>query len=113
VIKKPAGSARGSRALCILTCILCVVVTGRAAQEPQKLESGHPIERELAGGESHTYQLSLKATQFVRFRLEQRRINVALILVAPDGKQLKEMDVTGADDEESLSLDAAAEGIYA
>jgi len=112
MIKKPAGNARGSRALCILTCILCVVVTGRAAQEPQKLESGHPIERELAGGESHTYQLTLKATQFVRFRLEQRRINAALILVAPDGKQLKEMDVTGADDEESLSLDAAAEGIY-
>ena len=112
MIKRPARSALGSRALCILTCILCVVVTGRAAQEPQRLESNKPIEHEIAGRESHTYQIQLDAGQFVRFRLDQREINAKLMLLSPDGKQLVEMDLTNAGSDESLSLEVGASGIY-
>ena len=60
------------------------------------------------GRESHL-KSSLHG-QFVRFRLESGGSSCG-DPVAPDGS-LKEVDVTGADDEESLSLDAAAEGIY-
>ena len=77
-----------------------------------KLEPGNPVVREIAGGESHSYKISLTAGQFARFRLEQRAIDVALILNAPDGKQLVEMNLTRAGDEESLSLEAAVSGDY-
>ena len=77
-----------------------------------KLEPGKAVEREIAGGESHTYQISLTAGQFARFRLEQRAIDAALILTAPDGKPLVEMNLTRAGDEESLSLEAAVSGDY-
>jgi CHAT domain-containing protein/Flp pilus assembly protein TadD len=82
------------------------------AQEPQTLVSGQTVEREFAGDQSHTYQIPLTAGQFVRFRLDQRVIDAALILSAPDGKQLAEMNLTGAGSEESLALEVTTAGSY-
>jgi hypothetical protein len=96
----------------LVICCLWLDISAYAAQEPQRLESGKPIEREVAGGESHTYELALQLGQFVRFRLDQRSIDAALILTSPDGKQLTEMNLTSAGDEESLSLEATAAGVY-
>ena len=89
-------------------CLLCVTAHG----QERKLEPGKAVEREVSGGESHTYQISLAAGQFARFRLEQRAIDSVLILTAPDGKQMVETNLTGVGDEESLSLDALTAGIY-
>ena len=98
-----------------LTCV-CVSAQVRAlaqvTETPQQLESGKPVEREIAGGKSHTYQISLKAGQFARFRLAQRAIDAALILAAPDGKRLSDLNLAVADDEESLSLEAPVAGNY-
>ena len=93
---------------CMVLWLLCLSATAQVVQEPMTLISGQHVERELAGGEAHTYQITLTAGQFVRFRLEQRTIDAALILTAPDGKQLVEMDLTAAGDEELLSLEARA-----
>jgi hypothetical protein len=87
----------------LVFCLLCVTAYG----QEMKLEPGNPVERQISGGESHSYKISLTAGQFARFRLEQRAIDAALILNAPDGKQLVEMNLTRAGDEESLSLEAA------
>ena len=84
-----------------------VLVHAQTAPEPFSLEPGKSVEQVIAGGESHTYQINLAAGQFVRFRLAQRAIDGVLTLTSPDGKQLVEMDVTGAGDEESLSLEVA------
>ena len=46
------------------------------AQGPQTLESGKPVEREIAGGQSPTYQIGLTAGQFLRVVVEQRGIDV-------------------------------------
>src|ERR1044072_9322108 len=86
--------------------------TPQTAQAAQELEAGKPIEREIAGGESHAYQISLTAGQFVRFHLEQRTVEAALTLSAPDGKQLVEMNLTRFGAEESLSLEATITGNY-
>ena len=95
----------------LVICCWLLGVSGQAAQE-QKLESGKPIERKIAGGESHTYQIQLAAGQFVRFRAEQQALNSALILTAPYGEQLVEMDLTGVGEQESVSLEAATAGSY-
>ena len=98
--------------LLLILGLLTVCAQAQVTPESQPLLSGQSIEREIAGGELHTYQINLQAGQFIRFRLEQRAIDAALILNAPDGKQLVEMNLTGPPSEESLSLEATTPGNY-
>jgi len=91
---------------------LCLSVSAQVAPGPATLVPGQPAEREIAGGESHAYQISLASGQFVRFRLDQQAIDATLTLSAPDGKPPVEMNLTRAGDEESLSLEAAVSGDY-
>src|SRR5689334_9622341 len=65
----------------------------RASQaDVRNLEMGRPVERELAGGESHVYQIQLAAGQYLGAVVEQRGIDVAVTVSAPDGKPLMEVD---------------------
>jgi CHAT domain-containing protein/Flp pilus assembly protein TadD len=69
--------------------------TVNPAQENQhipQLEPGNPIERELTGGQSHSYRMALAAGQYVKLAVEQRGIDVAVKLFGPDGKQIIEFD---------------------
>jgi CHAT domain-containing protein/tetratricopeptide (TPR) repeat protein len=77
-----------------------------------KIEPGQSVEREIAGGESHTYQITLNAGQFVRFRLDQQAMDGALLLTAPDGRHLVEMNLTEVGEQESLLLEAQISGSY-
>jgi CHAT domain-containing protein len=73
-----------------------VGVVSPAQENPQTrgLEPGKPIERRLAGGESHyyAYQLTMAAGQYAKLLVEQRGIDVVVKLFAPDGKQFDEFD---------------------
>src|SRR5215813_7937167 len=86
------------------------------AQENQpvrRIEPGQPIERELAGGQSHTYQLTLADGQFVNLVVDQRGIDVVVKLLGPDGKPIMEFDSESrAQGQESVSLVAEAAGSY-
>ena len=96
-----------------LSFVLLVLGLSSVCAQAQKLESGKPIEREVVGGESHTYQLKLAAGQFLRVVVEQKGIDVALTLVSPDGKQLLDSDVTDAlGSREPLSFEAKGAGDY-
>lgn len=63
-----------------------------AQTEIATLEMGKLIERELAGGEFHNYQIKLAAGQFLHVVAEQKGIDVVVTLSAPDGKKLLEVD---------------------
>ena len=72
-----------------------VTATFRPAQsEPdvRRLEPGRPVERELTGGQSHSYQLTLAADQYLLVVVEQRGIDVVVQLLGPDDKQVMEFD---------------------
>jgi tetratricopeptide (TPR) repeat protein len=56
------------------------------------LEPGRPIERELAGGQSHAYQVTLAADQYLLAVVEQRGIDVVVQLLGPDDKPIVEFD---------------------
>src|SRR5687768_15944115 len=103
-----------SRHICHLFFSLFLIVIGQVvlAQEIQQIEPNTAIEREIAGGESQTYQISLTAGQFLRVRAEQKAIDLTLTLTAPDGKQVVEMNLTRAGGLESLSEEALASGYY-
>jgi len=82
-------------------------------QEVRRLEPGKPIERELAGGQSHSYQITLAAGQYLKLVVEQRGIDVVVKLFGVDGKQITEFDSEiRTQGQEMMSLVADAAGNY-
>src|SRR5215510_5292821 len=59
-----------------------------STQNIQTLEQGHPVEKRIAGGESHSYSVAMIVGQFLRAVIDQRGIDVTVTLSAPDGKEL-------------------------
>jgi CHAT domain-containing protein/Tfp pilus assembly protein PilF len=64
----------------------------QSAEEDQSLEPGNPIERELSGGRSHFYKLTMTSGQYLRIAVGQRGIDVLVALLTPDGKKIGEVD---------------------
>ena len=56
------------------------------------LTHGSDVQKELAGGHVHTYEISLAAAQYLQFVVEQRGIVIAVTLFGPDGKELIKTD---------------------
>jgi CHAT domain-containing protein/Tfp pilus assembly protein PilF len=69
-----------------------IVSPAQGTRQTQQLEPGNPIERELAGGQSHSYQMTLAAGQYINLMVDQRGIDVAVKLSGPDGKQIIHFD---------------------
>ncbi len=84
-----------------------------SAQESISLELGKPVERELSGGQSHFYKITMTSRQYSHIVVEQRGIDVAVALFTPDGRKIIEVDsnqtTVGA---EAISLIAEAAGAY-
>jgi CHAT domain-containing protein/tetratricopeptide (TPR) repeat protein len=80
--------------------------------ESMQLEPEKAIERQLAGSESHEYQLSLQAGEYARVRVDQVDINLSVSCVGPDGKERFAVDTSPIGDSEDAELIADASGIY-
>jgi CHAT domain-containing protein/Tfp pilus assembly protein PilF len=79
----------------------------------RRLEPGQPIERELAAGQSHSYQLALAANQYVLVIVEQRGIDVVVQLLGPDDQPIMEFDAeTRNGGQEPVSQVAEVSGSY-
>jgi CHAT domain-containing protein/tetratricopeptide (TPR) repeat protein len=83
------------------------------AQESISLEPGKPIERELSGGQSHFYKITMSSGQYLHIVAAQRGIDVLVVLVAPDGKKISETDSENLiEGSETVSAIAEAPGAY-
>src|SRR5215471_4724203 len=60
----------------------------QSVQESATLEPGKPVERELPGGGAHSYKITLISGQYLHIVVEQRGVDVAVALFAPDGKKI-------------------------
>ena len=60
----------------------------QSAQESISLEPGKPVERELSGGQSHSYKITMISGQYLHIVVDQRGIDVAVALFTPDGKKI-------------------------
>jgi hypothetical protein len=56
------------------------------SQDAHRLTPGTPIEREIAGNETHTYLITLAANQFIRISVSQREVDVAVLVFGIDGQ---------------------------
>ena len=77
------------------------------------LHAEKPIERELKGGETHSYNIKLTTGQFLHVVADQRGIDVVVILFEPNGKKMIEVDSpNGANGAEPLWIVAETTGDY-
>lgn len=77
------------------------------------LEEGQQVEREMTGGQSHSYQITIVSGQYARVVIEQKGIDVVVKLFAPDGKLITEVDnPNGTQGPEPVHITAEATGIY-
>jgi CHAT domain-containing protein/lipopolysaccharide biosynthesis regulator YciM len=97
--------------LCLLLAVL-LMPAPIAGRQAEKLEAGKKVERELKGGQSHTYQLALASGQFVRVTIEQKSIDIALSLRAPNGAIIEEADGASVEGTESIAAIAEQSGAY-
>ena len=84
----------------------------QAAPGIQHLEPGEPIERDLAGGQSHSYLIKAPAAQYMWITVEQKRINAVVSAFDPAGKKIFEADIFGVGDTESVWAIAETSGDY-
>ena len=84
-----------------------------SAQESVSLEPGKPVERELSGGQSHSYKVSMTAGQYLQVVVSQRGIDALVALFTHDGKKIRELDAERMTVEaETISAIAEATGAY-
>jgi len=99
--------------LLVIASLSAFIVQAQVAADPFKLVPGQPVERELAGGQSHNYQVTLAAGQFMRVVAMQKGINIRIALAGPEGKEVWEANFSGNfGGQESLSFEAPAAGAY-
>ena len=74
---------------------------------------GQTIKRQIAGGETNAFNITLGANQFLSLSVNQLGIDVVVDLLAPDGKMLREVDSpSGASGAEKLMFIAPVAGVY-
>jgi hypothetical protein len=77
------------------------------------LQPGTPIERTLAAGQTHSYNISLEQDQLLQLVVDQRGIDVVVRVFSPAGRRLGEFDTpNGADGPENVTVIAEAPGLY-
>lgn len=102
-----------SLTLLLLLALFPGVQTAKAQTEPTTLQTGVPIERTLAAGQSHLYVIELEQDQFLQLVVEQHGIDVVVRVFTPAGRRLGEFDTpNGAEGPEAVSLIASAPGVY-
>lgn len=95
--------------------LVCASIGVVAAQKPSTttLQLNTPIERTLAVGQSHIYQLVAPENSLVQITVEQRGIDVVLRVHNPVGKKPAEYDSpTGTDGTEDVSFVTASKTPY-
>ena len=77
------------------------------------LEVGKPIERQIGGGQTHRYSIRLEAGQLLDATVEQKDVDVAVVLLGPSGETVLEVDSpNGTNGPEPVLVIAVSSGNY-
>src|SRR5258708_2076787 len=69
------------------------------------LKSGDTLDRELAGGQSHSYRIEVAANQFLHIVVQQQGIDVVLSISDQHGVELSKVDrPNGSRGRETISM---------
>ena len=86
-----------SLSLSILSLLLVVLESSAASLTQAEaatvsLELSKPVERTIAGGEAHSYTVTLAAGQYAQIVVDQRGVNVVITVNGSDGTSFFEVD---------------------
>ncbi len=85
----------------------------RKSEAEDNLKLGQSIDKEIRSGETHKYYVTLQSGQYLHVVVEQKGIDVVVILFDPNGKQLASSDSPNVDrGPEVISVIAEASGNY-
>ena len=81
----------------IVLLTICSSISARSQDKDSApaLEPGKAIERQLGSGERHVYQLTLAAGEFARIVVEQRGIDISVLLLTANGQTVAERIMPG------------------
>jgi hypothetical protein len=85
-------NAKSHRKWLTVTAAFATLLGAQDSQGPTILTLGKTVERELFGGQSHLYRLSLAAGEYASLVVEQRGIDVVVQVLDPGGKVTTEFD---------------------
>ena len=80
-------------------------------QEATRLETGTSVEREIAAGEKHVYELDLSADQFVYGEADQQSVDVVVTVYDPDEEVIGTYDGPGRG-REPFQFDTEKAGVH-
>jgi CHAT domain-containing protein/tetratricopeptide (TPR) repeat protein len=90
-----------------------IAVSTTNLQDVRQLAPGQPVERELAGGETHLYSAPATEGIYLRVVIVQRGVDVTLTLIRADGGVVAESDsAIGVYNQKRLSFVTEATGAY-
>ncbi|HEV2704769.1 MAG TPA: CHAT domain-containing protein, partial [Pyrinomonadaceae bacterium] len=106
--RKPTRSPDYTSRARILLLVLLSLFTGTTHAQVQ------PLEREIGGGDIHSYRLTLSEGQFVTTLFDQRGIDILVLLLDAQGRELQRVDnpATGSWGTEALFFEVATSGHY-
>jgi CHAT domain-containing protein/Tfp pilus assembly protein PilF len=82
-------------------------------EDSREIEPNTPIERDLAGGETHYYRIASRSGQYTQVVIDQRGVDVVATVFGPDSDQLAEVDrPSGSRGPEAISYIAQVPGVY-
>jgi CHAT domain-containing protein/Tfp pilus assembly protein PilF len=97
----------------IRVLVLCLAVAPAVGASVDLLRPGAALERRLAGGETHGYDVALHQGELLRVSVGQEDLDVVVLLRDPAGRELLRADaMTGLSAPEEVSLVAGEDGIY-
>jgi CHAT domain-containing protein/Tfp pilus assembly protein PilF len=84
----------------------------RRQQNAIPLIHGKPIGRKIREGETHYYQITLTKGQYLRVKVEQHGVDLAIVLGTPKGVKLLQADEEEEAGAENAAIVADADGAY-
>jgi CHAT domain-containing protein/tetratricopeptide (TPR) repeat protein len=113
VSSRCAPRFRGASSLFPLLAALLCGAAPPPATPGTSLADGLVLERELKGGETHVYPVDLQAGQFLRVRVQEDGIDLAVRLLDPQGAEITGMDgLEGKHADEDLAVVGSVSGPY-
>lgn len=85
----------------------------QATESARQLEHGVTVERDISDERPHLFRIALSSGQYLKVVVEQKAIDVILVLIGPDSQVLAKVDsLEGTLGNETLSFVASASGDY-
>src|SRR5262245_30156998 len=101
----------GCQALSVV-CALPLQSATASQAETRKLEPGKTIERDITAGETHAYEITVEAGQFIQLVSQQAPLRASLRLLDSSGKPLSLSEDIAGGAQLKVRAIAAATGRY-